>query len=122
MVLSRSSPLTPGMRISEMTTSGRWRSSRSAISFAESKAFTTMPAWVRAFSSTQRMERSSSMTQTMFCLAMAVLQWQINAEHGVPRAAAALDQAAVLGDDVLREGQAGPGPVGFGRALGQKKG
>jgi hypothetical protein len=32
-------------------------------SFAESKLFTAMSSWLRAFSSTQRMERSSSMTQ-----------------------------------------------------------
>src|SRR3990172_5001160 len=113
MVLSNSSPLMPGMRMSEITTSGRWRSSRSAISFAESKVFTAMSAWVRAFSSTQRMERSSSMTHTISCLAMTVLQWQINAEHGMPRAAVALDQAAMLGDDVLRDGQAEAGAAGL---------
>src|SRR3989344_5660762 len=115
MALSNSSPLTPGMRISEITTSGRCRSSSSTISFAESKLFTAMSAWVRAFSSTQRMERSSSMTHTMSCLAMAVLQRKVNAEHGMPRTAAALDQAAMLGDDVLRDGQSQSGSAGLGR-------
>src|SRR3989344_5490358 len=103
------------MRMSEMTTSGRCRSSRSAISLAESKHFTLISAWLSAFSSTQRMERSSSMTHTMSCLAMAILQREVNAEHGMPRTAAALDQAAMLGDDVLRDRQSQSGSAGLGR-------
>src|SRR3989344_2039277 len=118
MVLSRSSPLTPGMRISEMTTSGRCRSSSSAISLAESKLFTVMSAWLSAFSSTQRMERSSSMTQTISCLAMTVLQREVDAEHRQPRPAVTFDQAAVLGNDVLGDGQPETRPAGLGRYHG----
>src|SRR3989344_1606582 len=111
MTDNRSRPLTPGMRMSVMMASGCMRSSSSAISFAESKLFTTMPAFSSAFSSTQRMERSSSMTQTMFGLAMAQLQWKINRENGPPRAAAEFDQSAVLVDDVLRDREPEAGAV-----------
>src|SRR3989344_4480722 len=105
MVLSSSRPLTPGMRISETTTSGRCRASSSGFLLAESNLFAVMPAWLSAFSSTQRIGRSSSITQTISCLAMTVLQRKVDAEHRQPRPAVAFDQAAVLGNYVLSDGQ-----------------
>ena len=57
-------PSIPGMRISLMMASGtspsRWPRSSSPFS----KQRVMMPAWVRAFSSTQRIDRSSSAIQT----------------------------------------------------------
>ena len=61
---SRAKPSMPGMRTSEMMASGWDRSSASMTPLALEKQVTCMPALLRAFSSTQRIERSSSMTQT----------------------------------------------------------
>ena len=62
---SRSRPLAPGMRISEMITSGCCRPRRPMTLSALSKLTVVMPSCCRAFSSTQRMERSSSTIQTV---------------------------------------------------------
>src|SRR3990170_3742341 len=105
---SRSRPLTPGMRMSVMIASGCVRASSSATPSAESKQRTAMPACSSAFSSTQRMERSSSMTHTVSGLAIGALERQVDGEDGLARAARALDQAAVAADDVLGDGQTEP--------------
>src|SRR3989338_118484 len=105
---SRSRPLTPGMRMSVMIASGCVRASSSATPSAESKQRTAMPACSSAFSSTQRMERSSSLTHTVSGLAIGALERQVDGEDGLARAARALDQAAVAADDVLGDGQTEP--------------
>ena len=62
----KESPSEPGMRMSLTIASGGIALSRtsSSASSADSKALTCMPAWRSVFSSTQRIELSSSMTQT----------------------------------------------------------
>ncbi|MNZ27474.1 hypothetical protein D3C78_446930 [compost metagenome] len=62
---SRSRPLVPGMRMSEMITSGCWRARRPITPSALSKLWVVMPSCCRAFSRTQRMERSSSTIHTV---------------------------------------------------------
>src|SRR5262252_780727 len=86
-----------------------------------------MPSRSSAFSSTQRIARSSSTIQTGFCAvapraccgysfivirsfrhAGAALERQEDREHGASRPAFALDRAAVLRDERLREGKPEP--------------
>src|SRR3989344_200101 len=112
MTDNRSRPLTPGMRMSVMMASGRMRSSSSAMSFAESKLFTVMPAFSSAFSSTQRMERSSSITQTRFGLDMVVPPRQVERKNRLARTAGEFNQAAVPANDVLGNGKPETGAVG----------
>jgi len=54
----------PGMRMSETIASGRSRPSAVRTSLALLKLRTSMSAFCRAFSSTQRIDRSSSTTHT----------------------------------------------------------
>ena len=65
-LVSRSVPEIPGMRTSETRTSGASAPSSNALKTASprSNARNVIPARVSAFSSTQRMERSSSAIQT----------------------------------------------------------
>jgi hypothetical protein len=63
MLSSNTRPFMPGMRTSVMMASGGLWSKASNTPAALSKAVTSMSAWRKAFSRTQRMERSSSMTK-----------------------------------------------------------
>src|SRR5262245_45810916 len=105
---SRASPEVPGMRMSETSTWGAPLESRASIaSFACAKVLKGMPSRASAFSNTQRMERSSSMTQTGLIDPSAKRQHY--AETGPSRLAFALDHALVLLDEGLRKRQAKPG-------------
>src|SRR3990167_8107257 len=114
MRASRSRPLAPGIRISEMITSGCWRLRRLSTPSALSKLWVVMPSCCRAFSRTQRMERSSSTIQTVSLRLMtcSLFQRQGDREKGVARVALTLDQALMLTDDVLGNRQAQTGAVG----------
>src|SRR5690606_3994639 len=104
--------LRPGMRMSVISTSGR--DSRSAVSAGSacSKAVAFMPAWRNARSSTQRMEASSSTTQTSRGLMFCDMEGQQQGEDGGAWAAVELDQSIVATGQVLRHGQAQAGPIG----------
>ena len=65
----------PGMRMSLMMTSGRSESMRSMSWSPSEKLSLSMPAWLSARSSTQRIELSSSTTQTLACLCMVLIHW-----------------------------------------------
>ncbi len=69
---SRSRPEPPGMRMSLTTTCGGGPDSAATASCAEANIRKAMFSRVRAFSNTQRMERSSSMIQTGFMGAESV--------------------------------------------------
>ena len=68
---SSSRPDTPGMRMSDSTALGWLRSSSRSASLAELKVMHGISSRSSAFSSTQRMERSSSMIQTQLDFGMA---------------------------------------------------
>ncbi len=72
---SRSRPDSPGMRMSESITAGGWLvcSRVSSASLAELKLRKGMSSRLSAFSRTQRMERSSSMIQTLFIVVCTVM-------------------------------------------------
>src|SRR5664279_1709438 len=72
---SSSSPDWPGMRISDISTCGGSRpcSSCEMASLAEAKLLNGIPSRDRVFSSTQRMERSSSTIQTGFIFGRLIL-------------------------------------------------
>jgi hypothetical protein len=73
MISSSFRPLAPGMRTSVMSTSGSARPSAASALSACSKARGCMPPCRRAFSSTQRIEASSSTSQTSSGLFMGRL-------------------------------------------------
>src|SRR5689334_17584531 len=113
-----SSPELPGMRISETRTWGApAASSASMASFACANVLKGMPSRASAFSKTQRIERSSSMTQTGFIL-VSLAKRQHDAETGPSRLALAFHDPLVLLDESLRERQAEPGPTGAPRDQG----
>jgi hypothetical protein len=62
----KSSPESPGMRMSLTTTCGASPGNASSASCAAPKVRCSMPSRASAFSNTQRIERSSSMIQTGF--------------------------------------------------------
>ncbi len=62
--LSKSRPLRPGMRMSVISTSGASERSAEITLSAWSKDLATMPLPFSAFSRTQRMDASSSTSQT----------------------------------------------------------
>ena len=59
-------PSIPGIRISVKMTSGAASCKRSSAVCASSKLVTSKPSSLKVFSSTQRMARSSSITQILF--------------------------------------------------------
>ena len=65
-LVSSASPDSPGMRMSDTSTCGRLCWSACSISSADAKVRNAMPSRASAFSSTQRIERSSSTIQTGF--------------------------------------------------------
>ena len=76
------------------------------------KLVTSISALRRARLSTQRIERSSSITHTFGSLLIVRLQWQIDVEERPTGSALALDQPPVLGDLLLRDRQAEPCATG----------
>src|SRR5690349_2293796 len=116
------------MRMSETSTAGGSSpglSSRGNSSVAEGKLWKGICSRASAFSSTQRMARSSSTIQTVFMvwpvnklptsmqrachLGYSALQRQPDDERGAPGAGLAFDRAVVLVDEVLRQREAEPG-------------
>lgn len=73
MASSSARPSMPGMRMSVMMASGGARSRASSTPAALSNEVTSMSACRSAFSKTQRMERSSSMTKMRLLLFMVGL-------------------------------------------------
>src|SRR5215831_5398943 len=130
--LSSASPDSPGMRMSETSTCGRLCSSACCTSFAVAKVRYAMPSRSSAFSSTQRIERSSSTIHTGFngsprkgcwwplaCMRIeprsltlragtAGFQRQEDGEHRAPGNALAFDRSVVLRDESLGDRQPQP--------------
>src|SRR5262245_17924563 len=108
---SSSSPDCPGMRMSVMSTSGDSRRSASSAGSAASNARGAMPPLRKARSSTQRMEASSSTSQTrreerlMSHHSCRITQGQQQRENGPSRLALEFDEPAVTGDEVLCDGE-----------------
>src|SRR5437870_9341204 len=100
-------PLTPGIRISEISTCGVSASSAVSTSWACAKARQGRLALASARSSTQRIERSSSTIQIGFML-HASSQRQKNPKIGAPWSAFEVDRAAVLVNELLRDRQPQP--------------
>src|SRR5215470_15961645 len=100
---SRSIPLSPGMRTSVINTSGADRRSASSTPRTSPKVVVSMPLWLRARSSTQRMEASSSTSQTLRDLVVIGGNRQQDREYGASRFAVELDEPAVPRDEVLRD-------------------
>src|SRR5512139_900683 len=98
------------MRMSVTRTSGApWRSAASAAS-AWSNERVSSPACLSARSSTQRIDASSSTTQTSSALAeFMVVERQENGEDGVAGPAVEFDQPVVATDEVLGDREAEPG-------------
>src|SRR5690625_7250893 len=97
-------PSVPGMRMSLMITSGvSWFSWRRAPS-ADSNVRVSRAALVRAFSNTQRMERSSSMSQMRFDFGISGPQGQVKGEAGRAGHTVAFDETLVLMDQLLGDG------------------
>src|SRR5690606_20725757 len=100
------------MRMSVISTSGRaWRKAANAGS-ACSKAVAVMPAWRSARSSTQRMEASSSTTQTSSGLMFCDMEGQQQSEDGGTGTAVELDQSVVAAGQILRHRQTQAGAIG----------
>src|SRR6185437_8605585 len=124
-----SRPEVPGMRMSLSTTCGVSSPNRSSAWRAFSNVRCAMPSRASAFSNTQRIERSSSITQTGLVIANASRVRSLSPGRGLgrgsirgpfhhrqqdrePRApwnALELDEAAVLAHEALRERQAQAG-------------
>src|SRR5579863_1615409 len=117
MSFRRSSPLRPGMRMSVMRTSGA--SERKAINTlsAWSKHFAAMPLPFSAFSSTHRIEASSSTYQTCsgFAFMSRGVHRQRDDEYGPARRAVEFDQTSVTADEVLRDAESQSRTVGAPR-------
>src|SRR5262245_16254433 len=110
---SSSRPLRPGMRMSVTSTSGSSR--RSALSAASdsSNSVVAMPPCLSARSSTQRIEASSSTTQTLSIVGeLIVVKRQQDREHRAPGSAFELDEPVVAPDQVLRHREAEPRAAG----------
>src|SRR3989304_3992535 len=95
---SSARPEVPGMRMSDTSTWGAPLSSAASASEACAKVLNGIPSRVSAFSNTQRIDRSSSTTQTGFITVL--LQRQHNAEAGAPGLAFDFDHTVM----VLNEG------------------
>src|SRR5574343_348621 len=107
---SSSSPEPPGMRMSDTSTCGVSSSRAASMSRALLKLRTGSPSRARAFSSTKRIEWSSSTTQMDFIRFLGRAgglvtsgQWQCDSEVRQARLALAIDHALVLLGDRLRE-------------------
>src|ERR1043165_9159625 len=76
-----------------------------------------MPPWRSARSSTQRMEASSSTSQTLrgFTGVVCNMEWQQNSKCGLTRPALEFDQAVVTTHQVLRHCQTKSSTVGSPR-------
>src|SRR5581483_8138412 len=110
-------PSVPGMRMSARMTAGFSFSSLRMARSALSRQRTGMPACVSAFSSTQRLARSSSTTHTG-ADSVIVVERQQHAEDGMAGAALAFDGAAVLVDQAAGDRQSEAGAVGASRDHG----
>src|SRR5688500_12939610 len=72
-----------------------------------------MPPWRNARSSTQRMEASSSTSQTLSDLiGVCNMEWQQDSEDGLSGAAVVFDQSVVAAHQVLSQREAEAGAVG----------
>src|SRR5262245_15357495 len=110
--VSNSRPLRPGMRMSVMSTSGRSRRNAASAVSAWSNAVADIPPWRSARSSTQRMEASSSTSQTLRGFSEMDMERQQDRELGETGTALELDQAVVTADQVLRDRQTEARAVG----------
>src|SRR3990172_7297802 len=104
-------PLDPGIRTSVISTSGWPCSSAANALSACSKERGCRPPWRNARSSTQRIDASSSTSQTSSGLFIHVLHRQEQREHRPSRAAVEFNDPAVPGRDVLRNGKSQAGPA-----------
>src|SRR5690606_6264995 len=107
------------MRMSVISASGCSRCSAASAVSACSKDTGCMPPWHSARSSTQRMEASTSTSQTssgfdVFCS----MESQQDRAGGQTGGALELDQPVVATDQVLRDGEAEPGAA---RAPGDER-
>ena len=68
------------------------------------KDLTSIPAFCRAFSNTQRMERSSSIIQIRSLLSIWILHRKQHPKDGLSRFAVAFDQATMQVDERLGDG------------------
>src|SRR5262245_54571083 len=106
---SNSRPLLPGMRISVINTSGTSALNASRAASACSKVFASIPLCLSARSSTQRMDASSSTSQTCRGLtAMRILDGQKDGKHSVSRHALELYEPVVPDHQILGNGQPQP--------------
>src|SRR3990172_7348146 len=94
-------PSIPGMRTSEMMTSGFSRPSFSSTSLGSEKPVITMPSMDKAFSSTQRMDLSSSTIQTFLFSGMFVSHREENTEYGFLFSTLIFNQTAMRVDQRL---------------------
>src|SRR5262245_40978184 len=115
-----SRPEVPGIRISDTSTCGVSLSSAVSASCASPKVLNGMPSRVSAFSNTQRIERSSSITHTGFIgspVQISVFRLRLarerqhDPEHRPPRLAVALDRAVVVLHERLRQRESEPRPA-----------
>src|SRR5918995_133450 len=110
--VSNSRPLRPGMRMSVINTSGRSRRKAASAVSAWSKAVGDIPPWRSARSSTQRMEASSSTSQTLRGFSEMDMERQQDRELGQTGTTLELDQAFVATDQILRDRKTEPRAVG----------
>src|SRR5262245_2753706 len=71
-----------------------------------------MPPWRNARSSTQRIEASSSTSQTLRGFSEMDMEGQQDRELGQSGTALEFDQAVVTADEVLRDSETEPGAIG----------
>src|SRR5678815_3613187 len=110
--VSSSSPLRPGMRISVISTSGRSRRNAASAVSAWSNAVGAIPPWRSARSSTQRIEASSSTSQTLRGFTeVDDMEGQQDRKLGQAGPALELDQAIVTAHQVLRDREPESGAI-----------
>src|SRR5688500_19330904 len=101
--------------MSVISTSGRSRLNAASAVSAWSKAVGDIPPWRSARSSTQRIEASSSTSQTLRGFSEMDMEGQQDRELGQTGTTLELDQAVVTADQVLCDGEAESRAVGADR-------
>src|SRR5262245_3344479 len=97
--------------MSVMSTSGRSRRSAASAVSACSNAVGDMPPWRKARSRTQRMEASSSTSQTLSGLIVCNMEWQQDGEDGSTGPALKLNEPVVSAHKILRHCKTKSGPI-----------